>query len=187
MGTRALKPEQPHHEHAVQFYADDRSLLRTLSRFVREGLAAGQPVLIIATEEHRVSLAQQLIADGVPRDFFERTGSLWMFDAREVLAMFMDGSRPDPVRFKAIIGQFVAAARASAGGGAVRAYGEMVDILWKDANPEGAIRLESLWNVLAAAENFTLLCGYSMANFHHACDGYDLADVCHAHARVLPA
>lgn len=187
MGTRLITPE-PHHEHAVQFYRDDNGLLTTLSRFVREGLAIGQPVVIIATEDHRVSLMHRLVADGVPRDFFERAGALWMLDARETLATFMDGPYPDPQRFRAIVGELVAAARATGGGGrAVRAYGEMVDILWRDANPEGAIRLESLWNLLAATEHFMLLCGYSIGNFYQPCDGYDIADVCHVHARVLPA
>jgi hypothetical protein len=31
----------------------------------------------------------------------------------------------------------------------VRAYGEMVDLLWKDGLEEAAIRLETLWNELA--------------------------------------
>jgi hypothetical protein len=171
----------------VQFYRDEDGLLTTLSAFVREGLTVNQPVAIIATEEHRMGLMRRLVDDGVPRDFFERGGALWMFDAREVLATFMDGPYPDPERFRAGVGRLVAAARAAGGGAGIRAYGEMVDILWKDANPEGAIRLESLWNLLAASEHFTLLCGYSMGNFYQTCDGYDIADVCRVHARVLPA
>ena len=186
MGTRAATPE-PHHEHAVQFYRDDRSLLATMSRFVRQGLGTGQPVVIIATDEHRLGLMRKLVADGVPQDFFERAGALWMLDAREVLATFMDGNRPDPRRFTTVVGKLIAAARRAGGGGSVRAYGEMVDILWKDANPEAAIHLESLWNELATTEHFTLLCGYSMGNFHQTCDGYDITDVCRVHARVLPA
>ncbi len=30
----------------------------------------------------------------------------------------------------------------------VRAYGEMVDLLWKDGNVDGAVQLEALWNEL---------------------------------------
>ena len=186
MGTRVIAHE-PHHDHAVQFYRDDAALLTTVSRFVREGLAVGQPVVIIATEEHRVSLMHRLIADGMPRDFFERSGGLWLLDAREVLATFMSGTLPDADRFRGSVGRLIATARAAGGGGAVRAYGEMVDILWKDANPEAAIQLESLWNQLAATEHFSLLCGYSMGNFYQSCGGYDIADVCKVHARVLPA
>lgn len=178
---------EPHHEHAVQFYRDDRALLKTLSRFVREGLNAGQPVVIIATAEHRTALAMRLVEDGVPRDFFERHGALWLLDAREVLATFMDGGRPDAARFRSVVGDLIASARAAGGGSSVRAYGEMVDILWKDGNPEGAIHLEDQWNTLAASEHFMLLCGYAMGNFLTASNGFDIGDVCHVHARVLPA
>lgn len=186
MGTRVTAPE-PHPEHSVQFYRDDEGLLTTLSRFVRQGLHTGQPVVIIATAEHRAELMTRLVADGLPRDFFERAGALWLFDAREVLATFMDGALPDPARFRHVIGDVVANARKAGGGGSVRAYGEMVDILWKDGHAEGAIRLEGLWNTLAATEHFTLLCGYALGNVAKACGDFDIADICHAHARVLPA
>ena len=187
MAARAITPA-PHHAHAVQFYRDDNGLLTTVSRFVREGLGAKQPIIVIATAEHRASLAQRLVHDGLPRDYFEREGLLWLLDAREVLATFMDGRVPNPDRFRASVGDLITAARATcAGGRTVRAYGEMVDILWKEGNPEGAIRLEGLWNMLAASEHFMLLCGYSMGNFYKECGGFDIGDVCKAHAKVLPA
>lgn len=186
MATRATTPA-PHHDHAVQFYRDDNGLMTTVSRFVREGLAARQPIVIIATSEHRASLTQRLVKDGLPRDYFEQDGLLWLLDAREVLATFMDGPFPNPVRFRSVVGDLVASARLAGGGGTVRAYGEMVDILWKEGNPEGAIRLEALWNTLAASEHFMLLCGYAMGNFYKECQGFDIGDVCHVHAKVLPA
>ncbi|MEX2273283.1 MAG: MEDS domain-containing protein [Vicinamibacterales bacterium] len=186
MKTRTIHPE-PHHAHAVQFYRDEESLLKTLSQFVREGLTARQPVVIIATSDHRDTLTARLVADGVSRDYFEQSGSLWLLDACEVLASFMDGARPDPEKFRSVVGSLISAARATGGGGAVRTYGEMVDLLWRDGNPEGAIQLESLWNVLAASEHLTLLCGYAMGNFYKTTEGFDIGDVCHVHARVLPA
>ncbi|MGH8605920.1 MAG: hypothetical protein ACREX9_00365 [Gammaproteobacteria bacterium] len=48
----------------------------------------------------------------------------------------------------------------------VRIYGQMVDILWKDGQQEAAIRLEMLWNQLANAKAFSLMCGYAMGNFY---------------------
>ena len=47
-----------------------------------------------------------------------------------------------------------------------RAYGEMVNVLWKDGMTAAAIRLETLWNELAQSHDFNLLCGYSMGNFY---------------------
>ena len=184
--TGFRRPE-PHHEHAVQFYRDDASLLVTLSRFTREGLNARQPIIIIATPEHRDALITQLLTDGVSRDHFERQGALWMLDARETLATFMDGAAPNPARFRDVIGGMIQQARNASDGSAIRAYGEMVDLLWKDGNADAAIRLECLWNTLANAHQFMLLCGYSIGSFYKETGGFDIGDVCQVHSRVLPA
>ena len=48
----------------------------------------------------------------------------------------------------------------------IRAYGEMVDVLWKAGQTAAAIQLEMLWNQLAQTHQFALLCGYSMGNFY---------------------
>ena len=189
MKPRHLQPE-PHHDHAVQFYRDDAALLRTLSRFVREGLNASQPVIIIATPEHRAALATQLVTDGLPPDYFEEKGALWLLDGRETRAMFMDdepGAMPDANRFTAAMGDLISAARRTTDGPAIRAYGEMVDLLWKDGRADAAIRLEVLWNTLANTHQFMLLCGYSIGSFYKETAGFDIGDVCQAHARVLPA
>jgi hypothetical protein len=50
--------------------------------------------------------------------------------------------------------------------GTIRAYGEMVNVLWKDGLTAAAIRLETLWNELAKSYDFKLLCGYSMGNLY---------------------
>jgi hypothetical protein len=44
----------------------------------------------------------------------------------------------------------------------IRAYGEMVDLLWKDGRSAASIKLEMLWNRLAGTHDFSLLCGYAM-------------------------
>ena len=180
------RPE-PHHDHAVQFYRDKASLMVTLSRFTREGLNARQPVVVIATPEHRDLLVAQLLKDGVPRNHFERQGALWMLDARETLATFMDGPFPNATRFYDVVGGLIQQARGVGDGTAIRAYGEMVDLLWKDGNADSAIRLECLWNTLANAQHFMLLCGYSIGNFYKETGGFDIGDVCQVHSRVLPA
>jgi len=69
----------------------------------------------------------------------------------------------------------------------VRAFGEMVDILWKEGNAEGAILLEQLWNELAHKYKYSLLCGYSIENFLHEAGVVAFRRVCdqHTSARVL--
>lgn len=186
MKKRVIQPE-PHHDHAVQFYRDEASLLRTLSRFVREGLNAAQPVIVIATPEHRAAIATQLVQDGLAPDYFESRGALLLLDARETLATFMDGSIPSPIRFRDSIGSLIDSARKTSDSACIRAYGEMVDLLWKDGNADAAIRLEVLWNSLATTHQFNLLCGYAIGSFYKESGGFDIGDVCQQHARVLPA
>jgi len=59
----------------------------------------------------------------------------------------------------------------------------MVDVLWKQGRTEAAIRLELLWNGLAARFRFALLCGYSMGNFYKQAALFQ--EVCRHHTHVL--
>jgi hypothetical protein len=176
-----------HRDHAVQFYRDDASLMKTLSKFLRDGLTAGQPLVVIATREHRAALTARMVEDGMQPNQFERGGGLWMLDARETLETFMVDGQPDPELFRVNVGSVIAAARGPRPAALVRTYGEMVDVLWKDGQPEAAIRLEVLWNALAASEHFTLLCAYAIGNFYKQTGGFDIGDVCDVHTHVLPA
>ena len=69
----------------------------------------------------------------------------------------------------------------------VRAFGEMVALLWAQGNQAGAIRLEELWNDLARTHLFSLLCGYPMNAFSRQNDVPPFSEVCTCHSRVLPA
>jgi hypothetical protein len=66
----------------------------------------------------------------------------------------------------------------------IRAYGEMVDLLWKDGATTAAIRLETLWNQLARSDDFDLMCGYSMGNFYK---GAALDAITRQHTHVMPS
>jgi hypothetical protein len=68
----------------------------------------------------------------------------------------------------------------------VRAYGEMVDLLWRDGKPQEAILLEEFWNDLRNTHSFTLLCAYVMGNFYKQSDAEDFHKVCGLHSRAIP-
>jgi signal transduction histidine kinase len=68
----------------------------------------------------------------------------------------------------------------------VRAYGEMVDLLWKDGNASAALRLEELWNEESARHSFELLCAYAMGSFYREGDHERFLRVCSSHTHVLP-
>jgi len=65
---------------------------------------------------------------------------------------------PDPRRFRETVGTAYGAGRG--GGHRVRAFGEMVALLWSDGNQAAAIRLEELWNELAETHSFASSAAY---------------------------
>jgi signal transduction histidine kinase len=173
------------HRHIVRFYENDTFLTAAVADFLAEGLAAGEPLVVIATAAHREAFTLRLRSKGLDVRRATREGRCAFLDARETLAAFMVGPMPDAERFRAVVGP-VLQGLAAGGEAPVRAYGEMVDLLWKDGNTEGAVRLEELWNELAGEHDFSLLCAYAMGNFVNTADAEGFHRICSAHTHVLP-
>jgi len=171
----------------VQFYEDDASLVAAVSDFLAAGLTIGQPVIVIATSPHRAAFADQLASEGFDVRRMIRGGRLTMLDARATLAAFMTATAPDASRFKTAIGNAIGFW--VQGGGnpqIVRIYGEMIDLLWRDGNTDGALRLEELWNELATDCEFSLLCAYAMGNVYKAADAQRIQEIRRQQTHVVP-
>ena len=189
LGTRVAAPAArlvpPSPNHTVQFYESEAFLSAAATDYLAEGFTAGQKVLVLARPQHRASLARRLKIKGIGVDKAVARGQCAWLDAAEMLATFMVGPSPDAERFKASVGGLIE--RLSAPGGqAVRAYGEMVDVLWQEGNTEGAIRIEELWNEMVAAHDVTLLCAYAMGNFVRVANAGRFSQVSQQHGQVLP-
>jgi hypothetical protein len=154
------------HFHAVRFYEDDSSLCRIVSKFLWEGLAADQPALVIATAAHLEGITRNLRNAAIDVDALRATGDLLLVDARDMLNEFMVNAQPDAALFKASASAAIQRVCGKRRRCTIRAYGEMVDLLWKDGMSGAAIKLEMLWNHLANTRDFSLLCGYSMGSFY---------------------
>jgi signal transduction histidine kinase len=174
------------HDHFVQFYNDEGALSDAVGGFLAEGLRNGQSVVVIATAERTEAFRFALAAHGVDSGEAARSGRLWILDAYEALALFMVDNMPDEQLFVTHVGGAIAKVINDSNQQAIRAYGEMVDILWREGNSTAAIRLEELWNDLAATHSFALLCAYAMGNFYHETNGAFEA-VCKLHSHVIPA
>ena len=110
-------------------------------------------------------------------------GDLIVLDAENTLATFMKAEEPDAICFKRHVGDVIEQALGGRVRTPVRAYGEMVDVLWKQDKAEAAIKLEILWNELATTHTFSLLCGYSMGNFYKQAQQFEA--VCKQHTHVI--
>jgi PAS domain S-box-containing protein len=183
---RAWPQAEHDHAHAVRFYESEDFLAGEVADYAAAGIASGQAVLLIATDLHRAAVASRLSALGVDLDSVTATGQLRMLDARITLAAFMVDGAPDVEKFRAVVGAALEQSFARAPSTPVRAYGEMVDLLWKDNNVDGALRLEELWNDLSRTYSFSLLCGYAMGNFSRSADSERFLEVCRRHSHVFP-
>jgi signal transduction histidine kinase len=174
------------HAHFVQFYEADAFLLNSLSGFIGTGLGAGEGCVVVAGKAHRDKLDERLQASGLDLTGARAKGQYVSLDAAETLATFMVDGRPEPMRFKRIIGDIVEQA-ARAGGGRVRVFGDMVAHLCSDGQHAAAVTLEELWNDLQRSHPFSLFCAYPLKNFDGHALTTSLADVCATHSAVIPA
>jgi len=161
-------PAQPNH--IVQFYEDDSYLCDSVAHFIAVGLANGESVCVIATAEHREAFAARLARRGFSVDDAQARGQLVWLDAREMLAKFLVEDLPDWTLFSGIFGGIIDESRRREPLTCVRAYGEMVDVLWRAGNKQAALRLEAMWNELARGRSLSLLCAYVMGNFYRSGD-----------------
>jgi hypothetical protein len=77
--------------------------------------------------------------------------------------------------------------RPVAGAEGLRAYGEMVGILWKARQFAAAIRLEQLWNKLLEQASFSLYCAYAIDVFGKEFEVSNLEGVLCTHTHLVPA
>ena len=176
------------HEHYVQFYKADEPLLnRNVGRYLWEGLLRGDALLIIATPQRQESLTAHLRRMGGDVTAALNEGQLTILDAQNTLDLFMVDGGPDRTRFEEIINGSLRLAGLRAPGAKVRAYGEMVGLLWEAEMFEAAIQLEDYWNQMIHSKGLTLFCGYPIDVFGKDIAGSHLQDLIRAHTHLLPA
>jgi signal transduction histidine kinase/ActR/RegA family two-component response regulator len=172
-------------EHFVQFYEADAFLLNSLSGFIGNALSSGDGAIVVATQAHRNGLDEMLQANGLDLASIKARGQYVSLDAVETLTTFMVDGAPEPERFRRFMGGVIA--NVTDGRSRIRAFGEMVAILWAEGNHAAAIQLEELWNELQKAHSFSLFCAYPMNSLGGEKFIEPHSSVCKVHSRVIPA
>jgi anti-sigma regulatory factor (Ser/Thr protein kinase) len=170
-------------EHVVQFYDHQDDLAGAVGEYLSAAVAAREIAIVIATEEHRHAFEAEMADAGVDTAEARRDGSVIWLDAAETLEQFVHDGQVNPGRFREVVGSLVHDAAKTGRG--IRAYGEMVALLWEAGHVLGAIELEKLWNDLAGELSFSLFCAYhihSAAGEEHA---EALHEVCRLHTAVV--
>src|ERR1700722_20169453 len=172
------------HSHLVQFYEDDGFLIDSLTHWFADGLSLGDSCVYIGTESHRISLEKRLAYHGVDLDKLRREGRFICCEASQVLSTFMVDEWPDEALFtgaiESVLGRVTKARD-------LRAFGEMVALLWADGNRQAAVRLEEMWNTFMKTHPLALCCAYPLHSFGSDADASLFLKVCANHTPVLPA
>jgi len=186
--ARELLSEARPHSHFVQLHdADDGALLANIGRYLAEGLVRGEGAVVIATEAHRSTVPAAVAKAGFAPEAALRDGRLVMLDAHETLDRFMIDGEPDPQQFGDVVGSLIRELSARTGRRGIRAYGEMVGVLWTAERYAAAIRLEELWNALLAEGGFELFCAYPIDIFGEGFRPDEVDALLATHTHLLPA
>jgi hypothetical protein len=160
----ALLIEAPVGRHFAQLHRKRDELVKAVGQFIETGLQRQQGVVVIATNTHTALILDYLTRQEIDSESCRRSGQLVLRDAEATLETFMRGDMPDWAEFRRHVGSLIESVQSS-GLSAIRAYGEMVNVLWKQGKAGSAIKLEEYWNSLAQIYPFSLFCGYMLD--HH--------------------
>jgi hypothetical protein len=172
----------PAQHHAVRFYESERSLARIVAEFLQEGFDGGNPGIVVATVTQRAEIIRELTDRSLSVTELQRSHDLLLLDAEETLSAFMKEGTPDAHEFRDRMCQAIETVCQGRTSWTVRIFGQMVDVLWQRGERQAAIRLELLWNQLARAEAFSLLCGYAIGSFYKASS---FEEICGQHSHIV--
>ena len=169
-------------EHVVQIYDSEPVFIDLLTEFVLDGLRRDETVVLIATEEHLNRVEEKLEVAGFDLFNLKLSDKLIVEDAEATLSKFMIGSRPDEILFRHVIGGVLS--RALKNKRPIRAFGEMVVLLWSKGLCDATLQLERLWNDMQETESFLLFCAYPRSVFSGK--GSDaIINVCGTHSKIV--
>ena len=169
-------------EHLVQIYQDDSVFLDSLEGFVAGGLWVGDAVVVTATPIHLAYLDDRLVKRGLETAAARSIDQYITLDAEETLSKFIVNGWPDDDEFRRLVVDIIQ--RAKKGGRRVRAFGEMVAVLWAQGNNGATVRLEHLWHRLCREEMFSLFCAYPRIGFTGDVS-VSIKEICDAHSRIV--
>ena len=173
-------------DHVVQLYCDESVLVRTVGRYLYEGFHRGDSALVIATEDHSSAFRADLEVRGVDVARLMGDNQFLVLGAERTLSSFMVQGRPDWERFETTIANAAAAVHIRPGH-KIRAYGEMVGLLWTDGQYSAAISLENHWNRMLDRLQAALFCAYPIDVFGREFQKSSIHAILCDHNHLVPA
>jgi hypothetical protein len=175
--------DYPDGGHVVQFYGHEEELADRVTGYLLGALQHDGVAVVIATAVHRRAFEGRLTRAGVDLAAAARAGTYRTLDAGDTVRALTIGGQLDRGAFDRVIGRLIA--DAGQGKRPVRAYGEMVALLWDAGLVNDAVQLEEMWGSLGLSHSFSLFCSYPARSVTG--DGHleAFAEVCRLHGSVV--
>lgn len=170
-------------DHVLQIYENDGFFLDALTGFVGGGINADDACIVIATDNHLKALENRLESYGIHIHALIADNRYIPMNAEVALSKFMVKGWPDENLFNQTISDLIERGR-NHSNRRIRAFGEMVAILWAQGNNGATVRLEHLWNKFCQKEAFCLFCAYPKSGFTNEITE-SMNHICCAHAKMI--
>jgi hypothetical protein len=169
-------------DHVVQIYENDEDFLDVLSGFIGGGINSGECVIIIATAGHLKALNTRLRNYGISVKTLIDDDRYIPLDAAETLSRFMVNGWPDETLFMQTVNSIIE--KGNKKNRRIRAFGEMVALLWAEGLNGATIHLEYLWNKFCTNHDFRLFCAYPKSSFTQDIND-SMINICNCHTKMV--
>ena len=178
-----VRPEYLDGGHVVQFYGHEEELADRVAGYLLGALQHDGAAVVIATAAHRRAFEGRLTRAGVDLAAAVQAGTYRTLDAGDTVRALTTGGQLDRGAFDRVIGSLIA--DAGQGERPVRAYGEMVTLLWDAGLVNDAVQLEEMWGSLGLTHSFSLFCSYPARSVTGNGHLQAFAEVCRLHGSVV--
>lgn len=171
-------------DHTIQIYSNDNFFLDTLEGFAKTGFLNGESVVMIGSDQHLMALNERLKAAGFDLAALKASDQFIPIEANEALSHFLVNDWPQEDLFNAFITRVINRARYN--NRRVRAFGEMVAVLWERGLAGATVQLEKLWCQLHDHDrnSFALYCAYPKSGFTQG-PRESIDKICSMHSRMI--
>lgn len=170
-------------DHVVQLFGHEDDLVDSVSAYLAAAINDEEVAVVIATAAHRSRFEEAMVDRGVDVAAAQADGSYVALDAAATAAKFIIDGSVNRALFHWVVDKMVR--EASRGDRPVRAYGEMVALLWEAGHVDAAVDLEALWNELLTVVPFSLFCAYPRRQMDSDAHGPQVQAIRQHHSAVL--
>ena len=103
-------------------------------------------------------------------------------NAEQTLTKFMINGWPDEFLFNKTVSELID--NCSGDNRRIRAFGEMVALLWAQGHSGATVQLEHLWNKFCEKQSFCLFCAYPKSGFTEDMNT-SFMHICGSHSKMI--